>query len=212
MPRRSSSAPRTNSRLRSSLIRSPSTGSTCTTAAPRAHRPRPEPRPRRLFRPRRGQPHPEIRRAESPLGRRPAGRRHRRRSVLLVHDGSPSSGDLISVGADDARCQSRPRPGCRRAGRRATRLRSMAFSIATAIGPARSDAKSKSTPSNGQFRTRTRPPRPRRTLRTDYFRPPPGAATERAGPGDRRPTYVLAHAHCPVFLAAAPLIPAEVAD
>lgn len=36
--------------------------------------------------------------------------------------------------------------------------------------------------------------------------------TERGRPWDAETDFVLAHAHCPVFLAAAPLIPAEVAD
>ena len=36
--------------------------------------------------------------------------------------------------------------------------------------------------------------------------------TERGRPWDAETDFVLAHAHCPVFLAAAPLIPAEVTD
>jgi len=35
---------------------------------------------------------------------------------------------------------------------------------------------------------------------------------ERGRPWDAETDFVLAHAHCPVFLAAAPLIPAEVTD
>jgi hypothetical protein len=40
----------------------------------------------------------------------------------------------------------------------------------------------------------------------------PRERSEKGQPWGAETDYVLAHAHCPVFLAAAPLIPAEVAD
>ena len=131
--------------------------------------------------------------------------------VLLIHDGTPVSSDLFlsvltmldaKVALDLIAIPPAETPT----------PQSTACSIATGNGPARWAAKSRSTRSTAISDRNSSASPARGTTNSSSFRSPRERPTERGRPWDAETDFVLAHAHCPVFLAAAPLIPAEVAD
>ena len=173
----------------------------------------PEPRPRRVFRPGGRQPDSQNGRAESPLGGRPACRRHWRGQGPLDSRRHAFQQRPVPVGADDARPRSGP--GFRghyigqstppqvdgllehktangltpwAAKSRCTRWRATSDRILVRLAQGGGITKSSSCP------CRKKEPAEKGRLW--------GIDTD----------FILAHAHCPVFLAAAPVIPAEVAD
>jgi nucleotide-binding universal stress UspA family protein len=130
--------------------------------------------------------------------------------VLLVHDGSPSSGDLFQsvltmldakVGLDLVAVAPQEEQSASVDGileRDQARARTLGrevkvFSVTGNFGPELV-----------------------RLAREGHYEliilALPRERTEKGRPWGPETDYVLAHAHCPVFLAAAPLIPAEVAD
>jgi amino acid transporter/nucleotide-binding universal stress UspA family protein len=130
--------------------------------------------------------------------------------VLLVHDGSPSSGDLFQsvltmldakVGLDLVAVapQEEQSPSVDGV---LERDRARAHTLGREI---------KVHSANGNFG-----PELVRLAREGHYEliilALPRERTEKGRPWGPETDYVLAHAHCPVFLAAAPLIPAEVAD
>jgi nucleotide-binding universal stress UspA family protein len=130
--------------------------------------------------------------------------------VLLVHDGSPSSGDLFQsvltmldakVGLDLI-AVAPPEEQSASVDGVLERDRARARALGREI---------KVHPLTGKFG-----PELVRLAREGHYEliilSLPRERSEKGQPWGAETDYVLAHAHCPVFLAAAPLIPAEVAD
>ena len=117
---------------------------------------------------------------------------------------------FVSVGAHDARFQGRTRPCCRRP------QEEQSPSVDGILERDRARARTLGREIKVHAATGNFGPELVRLAREGHYEliilALPRERTENGRPWRPETDYVLAHAHCPVFLAAAPLIPAEVAD